>query len=150
MRVKLELRLEEMTGIPVAIPRMDPIIKAQWLKDLRSGRFTQMKQLLRGVVNDKPRYCCIGVLCNKIGKWTVLTEETPNLYWQPNSGIDFNTGVPDNGDNLFNSTSDSLSVTELPESLLGLPEDVWIFLARLNDEESWTFEEIAEWVEEYL
>lgn len=40
---------------------MDPVIKAKWVKALRSGRYKQGVGALYDP--DSGRYCCLGVLC---------------------------------------------------------------------------------------
>jgi hypothetical protein len=40
--------------------KMDPILKANWCKALRSGEYVQGQGTLR---NDAGQYCCLGVLC---------------------------------------------------------------------------------------
>lgn len=40
---------------------MNPKIKKQWIKALRSGDYKQGKEQLR---NDENQFCCLGVLCN--------------------------------------------------------------------------------------
>lgn len=39
---------------------MNPEVKAEWVKALRSGEYKQGKNALR---NDKDEHCCLGVLC---------------------------------------------------------------------------------------
>lgn len=40
---------------------MNPKIKKQWIKALRSGDYKQGKEQLR---NGENQFCCLGVLCN--------------------------------------------------------------------------------------
>lgn len=42
---------------------MDPVIKAQWIEDLRSGKYLQGSGYLRKVEEGGDRFCCLGVLC---------------------------------------------------------------------------------------
>ncbi len=47
---------------------MDAVLRAEWLKALRSGEYEQGRFMLRTSTNQ---FCCLGVLCdvaNKIGK----------------------------------------------------------------------------------
>ena len=39
---------------------MDPKIKKQWVKALRSGKYRQGREVLK----DNSRFCCLGVLCD--------------------------------------------------------------------------------------
>lgn len=43
---------------------MNKVIKAKWLKVLRSGEYSQTRGKLRG----NGRYCCLGVLCDIVDK----------------------------------------------------------------------------------
>ena len=58
--------------------KMNKLVKAKWLKALRSGKYRQSREFLRG----KYGYCCIGVLeCvmgNKVGIGTQSTRLVPN------------------------------------------------------------------------
>lgn len=54
---------------------MNPDIKAAWLEALRSGRYTQGKNVLR-TYDD--RYCCLGVLCD-------LHSKATGTKWDKNS-----------------------------------------------------------------
>jgi hypothetical protein len=40
---------------------MDKKLKAKWVKALRSGKYEQGKEVL---VDNKGKYCCLGVLCH--------------------------------------------------------------------------------------
>jgi len=40
---------------------MNPKIKRRWLQALRSGKYTQGKNVLHKIKSDE--YCCLGVLC---------------------------------------------------------------------------------------
>jgi hypothetical protein len=53
--------------------RMNPVIKAQWVKDLRSGEFPQGC----GYLKSGGKYCCLGVLCAQAVKAEVI-EESPS------------------------------------------------------------------------
>lgn len=46
-------------------PRMDPEVRAEWVRRLRSGDYRQGTGELRTTtdVDDDVRYCCLGVLC---------------------------------------------------------------------------------------
>jgi hypothetical protein len=42
---------------------MDPVVRDEWTRRLRSGDYVQGTGSLRRVVDDQVRYCCLGVLC---------------------------------------------------------------------------------------
>jgi hypothetical protein len=44
--------------------RMNPEIKEQWVRALRSGQYTQGKDALKISYAGKDSYCCLGVLCD--------------------------------------------------------------------------------------
>lgn len=56
---------------------MDAELKGKWVKALRSGKYKQGK----GVLCDRGKHCCLGVLCRVAGgkysrgRFTVLGEE---------------------------------------------------------------------------
>lgn len=41
---------------------MNPVIKARWVKALRSGDYQQ----IRGYLHANDRFCCLGVLCEVV------------------------------------------------------------------------------------
>ena len=42
---------------------MNPEVKAEWVKRLRSGEYKQGKTFLHVKENERDFYCCLGVLC---------------------------------------------------------------------------------------
>jgi len=55
---------------PIKPFKMDPEVKANWLKALRSGEYEQGRSLLYNAVDGK--YCCLGVLA-KINNMMMTT-----------------------------------------------------------------------------
>lgn len=51
--------------------KMDPDIKARWVKALKSGEYEQGQ----GSLNEKDKYCCLGVLCD------LYVKENPDHPW---------------------------------------------------------------------
>jgi hypothetical protein len=51
--------------------RMKPELKAKWLEALRSGAYQQVQGCLKCEINDQPKFCCLGVLCDLtgLGEW---------------------------------------------------------------------------------
>lgn len=133
---------------------MNPEIKKIWLDALRSGEYKQGDGVLAKTVewDEKPRYCCLGVLCDIAAKQGVPIEITP-----PKDEV-FNEWE-------FDNETESLpeSVREwagIEDSLGGFPNasensmDTWythggrhfINLADMNDK-GVTFEELADVIE---
>lgn len=125
--------------LPKISVKLPPEVKAQWLVDLRSGEFDQARSYLRASITPKTLgYCCIGVICNRHGKWATSPKYT---LWRANEDVNLIAPLDE---------KPLLFLGQLPVSMFGVGKEVWIFLARLNDEYHWTFPEIAEWIEEYL
>jgi hypothetical protein len=57
-------------------PKIDPKVKAKWVKALRSGKYQQQRD---SVLKNEHGYCCLGVLHR------IHTGQDPKLYW--NAGI---------------------------------------------------------------
>jgi hypothetical protein len=63
---------------------MNPIVKAKWLKALRSGDYEQGRGVLR-TADDK--FCCLGVLCDLYGR--VNGEEWQGGTWEDDDSGDW-------------------------------------------------------------
>jgi hypothetical protein len=112
-------------------------IKAEWLKDLRSGEFKQGRHFLKTLDGE---HCCLGVLCEQAVRKGVIPPSIPGP-----SGHSF--GTPD----------DMSVVSVLPDKVVDWAElsDVnpsagsTRSLAGLNDS-GLSFLEIANLIEEHL
>lgn len=106
--------------------KMDPTLKAQWLKNLRSGEYNQGPDVLRR--NDE-RFCCLGVLCDTINPngW----EPAPGRYRFVGSG----------------EPNEFRTCDFKHHDILDL--DAENVLVRMNDSGK-SFAEIADWIEENL
>lgn len=122
-----------------------------WVNALRSGYFKQTTSVLRGVIdfdeeqdeNPKYGYCCLGVACmvaaangcdfDLADAWSDLTDEI--LPLQVSQWFGF-------GDHL-----DDCYDPKLAQTLGSDDEPHWRHASHLNDEEGWTFEQIADAVE---
>jgi hypothetical protein len=100
-------------------------VKTKWLEALRSGKYTQTTEILQ----DDCGYCCLGVLCK------VAAEE----------GVDL--GTCDNG--ILNGAELSIDQYDIYE-WSGLNNYTEKRLMRLNDEKGQSFDDIADFIEEYL
>jgi hypothetical protein len=129
-------------------PKMNPKVKAMWIKALRSGEYKQGKGQLRSVENN---FCCLGVLCNihaqtyptyaKTQKSVSVYDGAVNipsdnvLYW---AGL----GEYEKGD----FYQKSIVIDKTGDSIVG---HLW----KRNDGTSYrkhTFSEIADFIEEHF
>lgn len=103
---------------------MDEAVKSKWLEALRSGQYRQGRGALR---DNQDGFCCLGVLCDIIDKdqWN---KDSDFWLWKTRSG-----GVPD----------------EVADEI-GLPRSVSYRLATHNDQDDWSFEELANLIEKIL
>ena len=124
---------------------MEPEIKAEWIKRLRSGDYVQGINALR---DNYDKHCCLGVLC-EIAVEREITERWENYAEWP--------GTYAYGSN----DDDSLKTGTMPDEVwkwAGLYDDVGSYkdnyndvatLTHLNDTGS-TFDEIANVIERYF
>jgi hypothetical protein len=124
--------------------KMDPKLKARWVKALRSGRYKQARNTLKTTVIeqdewelDGPRYCCLGVLCNIINPkgWEDLGGTCQE--WTPPAKV----GSED---------SCTSELSEAVRRFAGLSSSHHQKLMRMNDLDHSTFREIADWIEAKL
>ena len=112
---------------------IDPEFKAKWLEALRSGRYRQTREKLRGKVG----FCCLGVACDISGKGSWEKAFPASL----------------SGPQVFVISPYSWSKTCIPSPLreeIGLTEAEHKSLANLNDSRKATFANIADWIERNL
>lgn len=117
---------------------MDPIIKAKWVKALRSGRYRQAKGQLW--VDDlfppnRSGYCCLGVL---------MAEAMPNTLEEGKWGRAYTGSACNNDFRELGMIPDDIAV------LWDLDLDAQEELTGLNDERDWSFKRIATWIEKHL
>ncbi len=103
---------------------MDQEVKAKWIAALKSGKYKQGRDRLRG---PKDKFCCLGVLCDVIDSTKWVKE--PDGY----SFMDRAWFFPD-----------ELCVQ------YDLPQVKTIVLSRMNDTERKPFSEIAHYIEENM
>ena len=129
--------------------------KRQWIEALRSGKYSQTVGELfsynvntknvemhdgtnKEVLYDPNSYCCLGVACHILG----IGNEDLNGIGNPYS--------------LFEKFQENLTQEELYKQfanfpvMLMTPSSEVDKLVHLNDEEMWTFNKIADWIEENL
>lgn len=96
-----------------------------WLAALRSGNFKQGRNCLR----QNGRHCCLGVLCETI--------KNDKFTWDRDSfGND--------------QVSDDCELIEEIADLVGLQPEEEEFLIMLNDDNEYSFEQIADYIEKNL
>lgn len=113
---------------------MKPYWKRRWVKALRSGNYLQGSSTLRRQIpGERPRFCCLGVLCD-------IGVKAP---WEP-----FEIVL-----NVYTFKGNQNFAAVLAQPILaqfGLSSTEQASLAALNDEEGMSFLEIADWIEEHL
>jgi len=107
---------------------MDTEIKRKWVKALRSGKYKQTRGRLKA---RNGAMCCLGVLEHKV-------LGVPYKWW-PDQGIYLNSE--------FSYTGPTYRDTIMQS---GLTTPLFKRLADLNDLDKWSFEQIADWIEEKL
>ena len=120
---------------------MKPKIKKKWIEDLRSGKFEQGKHNLRSV-DDK--YCCLGVLCDIYVREQDEDDERNNWskYYADTDtySVDGRTSFPSPkilewaG---LNKGTVTLDINGEPVEIIDL-----------NDVEGYSFEQLADLIEE--
>ena len=109
---------------------MNQAIKERWVKALRSEEYKQGDAAL----HYEDTYCCLGVLCDLV---------------DPN-GWDCTNGA----DHVERSMTRHQGFDSMPSTQVLIEADLDDHnahtLAGLNDEQGWSFEQIADWIEEKL
>lgn len=106
---------------------MNPEVKQQWVAALRSGKYEQGVCVLRSMTDQ---FCCLGVLCDVVN---------PDGWGSPEGHL---IRLPHDGEPDY----PSIDILEAA----GLPHYVGSHLAIFNDEHRWSFDHIADWIEENL
>lgn len=130
-----------------------PHVKAAWLSALRSGDYQQTHYRL----NTGDGYCCLGVLCDiavkdGFGNW--LPSESEGMNYEDPSGI-WDDGLPPESVIQWAfgaSASADESAFRVPIVIPGFerPENPNTHLADLNDQHGFTFDMIADVIEEHM
>lgn len=126
---------------------MNPEIKEQWIKALRSGEYKQgIGQLHYRTKNGSSQFCCLGVLCD-LAKQAGIVQEFGSSEDTTGVSVSYEIGAAPSG---WRKT------TYLPQAVVtwaGLPcknpEVGAVSLAGRNDDGE-TFEEIANAIERNL
>ena len=110
----------------------DKKLLKKWVEALRSGRYKQGKGAL---CYNKDKYCCLGVLC-----------EVAGLRYKKNTS-GYKSYVFRIYKNLNLSSENSIPNGHPLAKLLGKEQDL---LIEMNDRDDFTFNEIANWIEDIL
>lgn len=127
--------------------KMDAVIKQKWITALRSGEYKQFQGRLSS--DDGKRHCCIGVLA------IVLLQHDRNK-WQTRIVVDDGRVYALNSPTDILHTmlaSDDLCKLKLYQYVGDFDSTVSQLLASKNDlngDEHWSFNQIADWIEENL
>lgn len=113
-------------------------VKAKWIADLRSGKFSQTRGTLhRPVAGETPAgYCCLGVLAQQFVESGEVVEKTGVL------GISAEYSYLDG--TLFGVGK----ITPEARDKIGLDYRDQVDLIQMNDDNGESFESIADWIEE--
>lgn len=141
--------------------KLKPEIKAEWLRRLRSGDYVQMAGGLgRTMPDGECRRCCLGVLVEVPGVqaelsllpgWDEIEERMGFITL-----VDYNDeGMPSHETMLSaflvpeDEPEDSPRIINAAAAAILTEDDVPLNLATLNDDEDWTFAQIANLIERY-
>lgn len=159
-------------------------VKAEWIKRLRSGKYTQTTGALHRVLGDDPRgdrYCCLGILCEIAVEQEVVKVFDPRpenndreLEYGTDEGYAV-SGVPPesvlvwaevpkrqvsgrsvelHNDEFHFTVEKDTPLHEKLKETLGLSayrgDDPEYSLVEMNDSGEFTFEEIADVIEQYF
>ncbi len=106
----------------------------RWIEALRSGTYQQGRNMLR---TEFGTYCCLGVACSLLDN-TLWSRETVRIGSESRSGYNY-------------GNEEDCSPTELPNFVLkaiGITDKTQADLIELNDDERFTFDQIADWLED--
>lgn len=132
---------------------MNPEIKAQWLKDLRSGEFTQIQSRL----TDGEGYCCLGVLCEQAVKAGVIDKKTTSsgdgFAYGTDATFRSEVALPEAVQDWANLDADPYVTFDHNFAGEGCEPDIQTLteaLSGANDDMEKTFSEIADLIEAQL
>lgn len=153
--------------------KIDPEFKAKWVAALRSGDYIQgtggLRFVPRSIVDDMDaasdirgpsradgRFCCLGVACDLSGGTWVDGDSDVRLDADEHWGFDdsssklarYNWILP--GGMMKVRNGETLGFPFLPNDVDERGLHVGGKLANLNDDDEYTFDEIADWIEENL
>lgn len=115
--------------------KMNADIKAQWVSDLRSEKYNQGKHSLKRMWNNRETtHCCLGVLAEQAIAANLVQVEIDKAVTYSDAIID----------------GDVCTLSPKLTNWSGLDRYAESKLIGFNDSDQWSFEEIADWIEENL
>lgn len=132
---------------------MNPQIKQRWVEALRSGEYKQGRCALRSVGPDgDEQFCCLGVLADLAARDGIDGWHPPEpggeLYrWRYGDDSFSWTGALPTVVSEWAGTSNSNTLVRVPDPPF---RDQPVDLITLNDSLEWSFEQIADVIEEQL
>lgn len=155
--------------------RMNPQVKAEWIKRLRSGDYKKGQSRLRQEVGGEEQFCCLGVLTDMFFDRSEEEYETSPRSWtrgNPSLGVAYDggegCGMPSRATVMWaggDVTNDIVLHVPCPLAEHELHDDhdrKWIYstidrgyklttsLTELNDSCQFTFNQIADVIEWYF
>ena len=124
---------------PQILSKINPEIKREWLRELRSGKYRQGAKVLKTYDAEEGayRYCPLGVLCDIALKREKVIELSVN-------GVCFFGITPD----------DAIRYGSFPppeiRTWVNINDETMEWIAYLHDNKNRTFGEIADFIEEEL
>ena len=106
-------------------------LKDQWIAALRSGKYGQGIGTMKTIRDNK--FCCLGVLCDTMdsSKWKTDVYDDTIFYF-------------------FDDDEDGCDGYDGTVPSYILPEWAMLKLIDLNDKENLNFNQIADWIEEFV
>lgn len=115
-------------------------IAGLWVKALKSGEYKQARNALRKEENGQLSYCCLGVLCD------LYSKEFPTTRWDvPGKGYFGGHCFPD----LPHSVR-TWAGMKSNGGYIGKIETNTVSLIKLNDQELFDFDQIANFIEKHV
>lgn len=127
--------------------KLHPEFKKAWVADLRSGEYAQTTGYLHLTKQDRGRpagYCCLGVACERLANAGLIDRKVSESRGITSfDGVE-NIPTPNTYPMMF-THPEGMALSTFDEQITA----IFSALADSNDSGS-TFEQIAEWIEEYL
>lgn len=121
---------------------MNQKIKKEWVTRLRSGAYIQGYGQLKSEVNDQAYHCCLGVLCE------IFSEET-GIEWNGFTGRTKTNYFLENQEMVLPDSVIKWAELEEHNPVVKIENDTYP-LSDLNDGDQFTFEELANLIENQL
>lgn len=133
--------------------KLKPEVKAAWVTALRSGEYKQGTGCLNKLIDGEEHYCCLGVLADLAARQGIVERFVPDdgFDGDPFRNYDGEAGLPPlavwswaAADKISTSFSPAGPRVQIDQD----GEEFWSGLSSLNDTDGWTFDQIADVIEE--